>query len=101
MKPRRTKTHWRWRLKRLGLTPEEYDAMLARQGGRCAICGASEPGGKRKGGAWAVDHCHASDAVRGLLCHRCNLALGLFDDSPERLAAAIQYLQPRSEGAAA
>lgn len=72
-----------------GLTREQYDEMLASQGGCCSICKAGDPLGK---GAWHVDHCHDSGAVRGLLCHQCNVGLGHFKDSPTFLAAAIDYL---------
>lgn len=78
-----------------GITPEEFAAKLATQGGRCAICGTTKPGGK---GNWHLDHDHAFDARdtrghRGLLCHGCNTALGAFDDSPRLLRAAASYLQ--------
>jgi len=53
--------------KTYGLSAEQYDALLARQGGRCAICRA-RPKSKRL----AVDHDHSTGAVRGLLCSRCN-----------------------------
>ena len=70
------------------LTEEEYNAMLERQGGVCAICKE-----KPKAGRLAVDHIHGSRKVRGLLCSLCNSGLGLFKDDPDRLAAAIQYLK--------
>jgi hypothetical protein len=71
-----------------GLTPEAYEAMLKAQGGKCAIC--RRPPEKRK---HAVDHCHKTNTIRGLLCHRCNRALGYLDDDPLRLRAAISYLR--------
>ena len=71
-----------------GLSVEELDAMLARQGGRCAIC-RDEPGDRRLG----VDHDHATGRVRGLLCPRCNMALGLFRDNADALRAAAGYLE--------
>lgn len=55
------------RRKQLGLTIEDYDRMLAEQGGVCAICG-NPPKARRLD----VDHDHRTGAVRGLLCHRCN-----------------------------
>jgi hypothetical protein len=65
--------------------------MLSDQGGVCAVCGADNP---QKGGQdWAVDHCHASGKVRGILCHPCNVALGLFRDNSHTLAQAIHYLE--------
>lgn len=83
-----------YELKRLfGLSLEEYDDMHARQGGRCAICNQHE-GREIRGRllSLAVDHCHKSGKVRGLLCMDCNRGLGLFRDSPEALTAAIAYL---------
>jgi len=84
-----------------GLTPEEYDALVRHQGNLCAICWRPE---HRKSGArstqvkcLAVDHDHLTGARRGLLCHDCNIALGLFYDDPLRLKAAIDYLTLFSE----
>lgn len=83
------RSRWKHLTAKYGVTRERYEAMLVAQGGRCAICAGSEPGGK---GKWHVDHNHATGAVRGLLCLRCNAGLGLFGDDTERLAAAIAYL---------
>lgn len=74
-------------LKRFGLTPEQYDAMLAEQGGVCAIC--QRPDADRR---LAVDHDHATGRVRGLLCKSCNKALGAFRDSTDLLLRAVEYL---------
>lgn len=73
-----------------GLDHTEYDAILARQGGVCAICGTDDPG--RGSSFFHVDHCHGTGKVRGLLCNRCNLGLGYFQDDAERLVAAATYL---------
>ncbi|WP_162794104.1 endonuclease VII domain-containing protein [Streptomyces paludis] len=75
-----------------GITVAEYDAMLASQGGVCAICGRPEAGrtGHRN---LAVDHCHTSNQIRGLLCHSCNRALGLLQDSEEVLEKALRYIR--------
>jgi len=76
-------------LKRLyGISYKEYLVMLDAQGGRCAIC-ATENSGKR---AFAVDHCHDTGAVRGLLCGNCNAGIGNLKDSKELLQRAIEYL---------
>lgn len=91
--PRVARKH---KLGKYGLTPERYDEMLAQQGAACAICGHPETtihysSGKVR--TLAVDHDHATGIVRGLLCGRCNRALGLFADDPERLRKAALYLE--------
>ena len=73
-----------------GLTSAEFDAMLAGQGGVCAICGTAEWPGRAN--APHVDHCHESNQIRGILCHDCNIGLGNFKDDPTRLMAAVAYL---------
>jgi len=79
-----------WRKYRL--TPEQYDDLVERQDGRCAICHAQESGSRWGDGVWFVDHCHSTGEVRGLLCRSCNTALGLFEDDALRLQKAIRYL---------
>lgn len=74
--------------RRFGLAPGEYDSMMERQGGLCAIC--KEP--CRSGRRLAVDHCHTTGKVRGLLCASCNRGIGYLADSPERLRSALTYL---------
>ncbi len=71
-----------------GITLAEYDALAASQGGVCAVCREQCPTGRRL----SVDHDHQSGQVRGLLCSRCNQALGLFRDRSDLLLAAIQYI---------
>lgn len=77
------------RVLRYGLKPGEYDAMLAAQGGVCALCDQVCPTGRRL----AVDHDHATGAVRGLLCQFCNQGLGFFRDDTSLLLRAIEYLE--------
>lgn len=77
------------RLDRFGLSPTDYDFLLKFQGYNCAIC--DQPL-QLKQYKFAVDHCHDSDDVRGILCKRCNSALGVFDDSPDLLLRAAEYL---------
>lgn len=72
-----------------GLEPGEFDQMLADQQGRCAICRTDTP----KGHGWQVDHCHDSGAVRGILCHSCNVGIGHLKDDPTLLEAAVAYLR--------
>jgi len=74
--------------RKYGITIGDYDAMLAAQRGGCAICGAPEPAT----GSLHVDHDHATGAVRGLLCVRCNNALGQFNESDALFQAAADYL---------
>jgi Recombination endonuclease VII len=75
--------------RKFGLTVDDYEQMLAAQGGGCAICGRPPRGDI----ALHVDHDHDTGAVRGLLCFRCNNALGDFDSDPALLRAAIDYLE--------
>jgi ribosomal protein S14 len=67
--------------------------MFSRQGGLCAICGKPETT-KRKGVTFqlAIDHCHDTGRVRGLICRRCNSGLGYFYDDPMLLQRALGYL---------
>jgi len=81
-----------YKLSKWGFTRERYDEVLRAQGGGCKVCGG--PSGARR---FSVDHDHATGRVRGLLCHYCNLALGLAKDSPERLVALAEYLEPTPE----
>lgn len=85
-------------IRRYGLTMEKYRALLAAQGGVCAICGSADAGGR---GRFSVDHDHrccperlrsCGKCVRGLLCSPCNTGIGLLRDDPERLIAAAAYL---------
>jgi hypothetical protein len=74
------------RVRRYGLTLEDYRALLARQGKACAICKKSVP-------RLCIDHCHATGKVRGLLCNKCNTGLGCYADDPKLTAAATAYLE--------
>lgn len=73
---------------RYGITLADYDKMLSEQGGRCKICDADKAG--NAGQCFAVDHCHKTGKVRGLLCIKCNARLGWFEKYAE---AATKYLQ--------
>lgn len=78
-------------MRKYGISNADYAEILAAQGGVCAICGRPEAG--RDGHKnLAVDHCHTSNAIRGLLCHSCNRGIGLLQDSPEILERATGYL---------
>lgn len=95
MGPRQLKN--RWLKANYGITVDDYDAMLEKQGGVCAICGGTETSCHGKDGkgvrALAVDHDHATGVVRKLLCAKCNKALGLLGDCPDRLRAAAAYIE--------
>jgi abortive infection bacteriophage resistance protein len=71
-----------------GIDIQQYEQMLKNQNGVCKICNKPEKHGRNL----AVDHCHKSLAIRGLLCASCNTALGKFEDDVERLKNAIAYL---------
>lgn len=76
-----------YRRTKYGVTQEQFDIMLEMQKGKCAIC--PQP-------AIAVDHCHVTGRVRGLLCRKCNSGLGFFNDSPDLVEAALRYLRGRN-----
>ena len=75
------------------LSLEQFDALLASQGSRCAICGIEQPNGTGRHAVWNVDHCHKTGAVRGVLCAPCNTAIGQLKDDPELVRAALKYLE--------
>ena len=75
-----------------GITQEQFNDMLAKQGHVCKICLGPQQGKV----AMAVDHCHTTGVVRGLLCNNCNRALGLLQDNPELMYKAIEYLKSTS-----
>lgn len=74
-----------------GLTIQEYHALLRKQNGKCDICGSTDPGKNKK--YFPVDHCHLTGKVRGLLCGKCNCALGLLNDDLILLEKATDYLR--------
>lgn len=71
--------------RKYGLTVEKYQELWTAQSGVCAVC-ALVP-------AQVVDHRHSDGQIRGLLCHKCNTALGLLNENLSSLAAAIEYLK--------
>ena len=73
-----------------GITRAELDALRAAQGDACAICGGGRTG---PGTRLHIDHCHKSNRIRGLLCSKCNTAVGLLDDDPVRAEALAIYLR--------
>ena len=68
-----------------GITIEDYERMLVEQNHQCYICNAETK--------LVVDHCHESGKVRGLLCHQCNIMLGMAKDNPAILRLAANYLE--------
>lgn len=89
--PERTKVRRKNRhlTTQFGINYNQYNAMLAEQKHVCAICKKPEEYLHK---TLAVDHCHTTKQVRGLLCSACNMALGKFEDNIEYLQNAIQYL---------
>jgi Recombination endonuclease VII len=89
---------WPSKLKKLyGITPETYYKLLEQQNGCCAICGTNNPWNKTykkiKKSKFSVDHCHTTGKVRGLLCTKCNRALGLVNDNIETVFRMAGYLK--------
>jgi len=83
--------HWDRYLKRnYGITASERQQMLDAQNGECAICGIRESKCKKR---HAVDHCHETGKIRGILCTNCNSAIGKLQDNTELLKKAIAYLE--------
>jgi hypothetical protein len=78
--------HRRWLLKTNypGFSLEQFELMVDVQGGLCACCG--------KASKLVVDHCHKTGRIRALLCHSCNTALGLLNESIERCNQLKQYI---------
>lgn len=72
-----------------GVSPEEYDVMFISQGGCCNICATHQDD---QTSSMAVDHCHETMNVRGLLCIKCNVAIGLLKDDPLVVLEAAKYL---------
>lgn len=91
-KEKRARTSYVYRLReQYGMEMEDYERLLAEQGGGCGICGRKKPTkGKRY---FCVDHCHETGKVRGLLCYNCNVAVGHFRNSVALLEKAIGYLR--------
>src|SRR5579859_3825558 len=77
-------------LKRLyGIDLQTWDRLFKSQKHRCAICRTNKRGARN----WSTDHDHKTKKVRGILCHFCNILLGMAKDNPKTLTAAIRYLK--------
>lgn len=72
--------------RKFNISLSEYEHIASTQNNLCAICGSVDEI------RLAVDHCHNTGIIRGLLCRRCNLALGLVKDSVQTLKSMIEYL---------
>jgi hypothetical protein len=86
------KKHERW-IKRYGITPIQYKKMFEKQNGLCQICNQT----CNSGHLLSVDHCHTTGKVRGLLCKKCNTALGMLEDNITYFKNAITYLKNYEE----
>ncbi len=77
----------------------EYESLFESQSGKCAICNSTFSHNHQNGRPTklAVDHCHETGRIRGLLCSKCNLGIGCFLDDSKLLAAAINYLNNNKE----
>jgi hypothetical protein len=90
---------------RHGLTNALFDAILASQDGACAICETRDPGANN----WSIDHDHSccpgihscGECICGILCRRCNSAIGRLGDDPDIMRAAIAYVSSFNREAAA
>lgn len=82
---------FRWGLKfNYGLTPEAFYSMLSKQDGVCAICGKADWGRKTP----YIDHDHGPrKTIRGILCVRCNTALGMIRDNIKTAKSMVAYLE--------
>ena len=80
-----------------GISKEEYLSLIERQDNKCAICGEEETAPnhwkENQPRRLAIDHCHDSGIIRGLLCYRCNTTLGKVEDNPELLRNMAAYLE--------
>jgi hypothetical protein len=82
----------RCKLRKYGLTLDQYNNLITCQSNACAICFTSF-----EGVSPCIDHCHSSLKVRGLLCDRCNRCLGLFRDDPMILDRAAAFLRKHEQ----
>jgi len=88
-----SETKWKWSMKStFNLTIEDYNILFEKQNGCCAICNRHQTEFKKR---LAIDHCHTTNVIRGLLCSSCNTALGLLKDNIGALRNAIEYLNAK------
>lgn len=90
----RRKNALKTNIKRYGISIEEFEDILSNQGGGCGICGQKESvsfDGKKT--RLSVDHNHSSGGIRGVLCRKCNAAIGLLNDDAELVQRAADYIR--------
>lgn len=73
-----------------GITLEQHKSMYIDQNGRCALCGEPVPYDMVN-----TDHDHKTGKIRGILCRKCNMGLGLLGDNVEGLKTALRYLEDK------
>lgn len=78
--------------RKYGITEDDYQRLLRKQKGKCGICGGPPAGPGSQSGRFHVDHCHDTGRVRGLLCGRCNTAIGLLNHSPAIVQRAADWV---------
>lgn len=87
-------------LRMYGIDMNDYNQILAKQGGVCAACKMPEttkhPTSRRKL-PLCIDHNHTTGRVRGLLCSTCNRAMGILEDDPRRIAGLLNYAAAQEE----
>src|SRR5229473_1068090 len=83
-----------------GISVEQYEELLKKQHGKCAVCGEGETAMSRRGvlHRLSVDHCHVTGKIRGLLCKRCNTNIAGFAEAPSLLRRAAAYLEIADTG---
>ena len=92
-----TPRRWKEIKEKYGLTQEAYNAILQEQGGRCYICLRS-PYDIRRRQNLAVDHCHITGKIRGLLCYNCNhRLLTAVKEDPEFVRRLLTYLTRKTD----
>jgi hypothetical protein len=82
-----------WLRRKYGITVDDFEQLMAEQGGRCAICNQEPAEGK----ALHVDHCHQRGVVRGLLCAQCNWYMGKVDGDAGLLSRLVAYAEAKHD----
>ena len=82
------------RLRKYGITQEEFERKIKAQNNRCAMCGALEDKTSKLSDGWCIDHDHNTGMVRGIICNICNVALGFIESRGD---IGAEYLRKYSE----